>query len=89
MSAVSYVIVLFLTTDTCTGCYVTAPFIAQRPNTVVTITCGPVQQVSARCMEWPGLLYTVVLYLVCPGFDFRWDEALHSSIYVERVCNTS
>jgi len=33
MSAVSYVTVLCLTPDTCTGCYATTPSIAQRPNT--------------------------------------------------------
>jgi len=89
MSAVSYVTVLCLTPDTCTGCYVTTPSIAQRTNTVVTRTWGPGQQFSARYVEWPELTYTVALYLVCPGFDVRWDEGLHSSIYRERVCDKS
>jgi hypothetical protein len=84
MSAVSYVTVLCLTPDTCTNCYVTTPSIAQRTNTVVTVTWDPAQQFSARYME---LSYSVALYLICPGFDFRWDEVLHSSIYRERVCN--
>jgi hypothetical protein len=80
MSAVSYVTVLCLTPDTCTGCYVTIQSIAQRANTVVTVT-GARTAVFRSLYRMARVVVQYGLHLVCPGFDFRWDEALHSSIY--------